>query len=102
MSTRLASFPFARNNQIPADAQTFITAINSAGPTQIALESEGRAYLLLRNTTSYTVRYFYNVGDYAVGFILKPQDTARIVNKKAVYVQAESGSGNVCYDIGIG
>lgn len=102
MSTRLASFPFARNGQVPADATTLVFAVNSAGPTQIALESEGRAYLLLRNTTGSTIRYFYQIGDYAVGFILKASDTARIINKKAVWVQCETGSGSVCVDIGNG
>jgi len=102
MTTRLASFPYARNGQIPKDAQTYQSAINNVSPTLISPASEARAYILLRNTTSSTIRYFYSVGDYSVGFILKPQDTVRIVNKKAVYVQSETSSGTVCYDIGIG
>jgi hypothetical protein len=102
MSTRLASFPYARNGQIPKDAQTYSSSVNSGAPTLISPASEARAYILLRNTTGSTIRYFYNVGDYAVGFILKPQDTVRIVNKKAVYVQSESSTGNICYDIGVG
>lgn len=102
MSTRLASFPFARNGQIPADAQTYITAVNSSGETQISPNMDDRAYILLRNTTTSVLRYFYNSGDYAIGFTLKPQDTIRIVNRRSVFVQLETGSGNICYDIGIG
>lgn len=102
MSSRLASFPFARNGQIPKDAQTYWSAVNNSGPTLISPNSESRAYILLRNTSGSTIRYFYNIGDYTVGMILKPQDTVRIVNKRSVYVQSESGAGNVCYDIGVG
>lgn len=102
MTTRLASFPNARSGQVPADAQTLQLAVNSAGPTLLTASSDARAYILLRNTTGAVLRYFYDVGDYAVGFILKPQDTVRIINRKAVHLQLESGAGVVCADIGIG
>lgn len=102
MSTRLASFPFARQNQIPAGADTFRLTLNAGTPVVISAPSEDRAYILLRNISNSKIRYFYNTSDFANGMVLNPGDTARIVNRQEVSVQIESGSGDICYDIGIG
>jgi len=102
MTTRLASFPNSRNNQIPADAKTYKYAVDDTAPVQISMPSNERAYILLRNTTGTILRYFYNIGDYLVGMPLYPNDTVRIVNRKAVFIQTESGSGVASADIGIG
>ena len=102
MTTRLASFPSSRNNQIPAGAQTFKFPVDDTAPVLISGLSNERAYILLRNTTDNVLRYFYKVGDYAVGMPLNPSDSVRIVNREAVYIQTESGSGNASADIGIG
>ena len=102
MSTRLASFPSSRNNQIPADAKTYKFNVTDVAPVEISMPSNDRAYILLRNTTGNILRYFYEIGDYLVGMPLNPSDSVRIVNRKAVYIQLESGSGDASADIGIG
>jgi|GEM_PF-4206510 len=101
MGVNLASFPFARQGQVPAEADTIKMNVVAGTEYPIAPASEDRAYILLRNYTGGDLLYYYEAGDDANGFILKPYDTARLVNRMATYIKPVS-SGTVCIDIGIG
>lgn len=101
MAVELASFPFARQGQVPAEATTQKLAVVAGNEYMIAPASDDRAYILLRNTTNAKLVYYYISGDDINGFTLNPQDTARIVNRMTTYIKCLA-SGNVCIDIGVG
>lgn len=101
MAVTLASFPFARQGQVPAEADTTKMAVVAGAEYLIAPASDDRAYILLRNTTGAKLVYYYQAGDDANGFTLNPQDTARIINRMPTYIKPQA-SGEVCIDIGIG
>lgn len=101
MAIDLASFPFARQGQVPSEADT--VRLNAVAGTEymVAPASEDRAYLMIRNTTGGKLVYYYQAGDDANGFTLNPQDTARLVNRMPTYIKVVT-SGVVCIDIGLG
>ena len=101
MATDLASFPFARQGQVPAEATTTEMNITAGAEYEIASESETRSYILLRNLTSGVLRYYYFAGADFQGFTVKPFDTVRIVNRMAVYIMG-AVDGKVCFDVGNG
>lgn len=101
MSIPLASFPSARNDQVPADAQTLKIPVVANVETQITNTTEGRAYFEFRNMTSGPLVYYYEPGDQANGFTVFPNEYKRIVNRKSVYVTSQ-GSGMIDTDISIG
>jgi len=101
MALDLASFPFARQGQVPADADTYTLSLVAGTEYPILPASEDRAYVLLRNLTGGTLLYYYSAGNDANGFTVKPFDTVRIVNRMPIFIKGAS-SGTVCYDVGIG
>jgi hypothetical protein len=94
---KLASLPAARGFQVAADG---LTGRHLVDTNQLLIDapSELRAYYLLQNLTSYTLRYFYKDGDFANGMTILPKCGVRIVVRNKIYLQLESGSGEVCFD----
>lgn len=101
MSIALASFPSARNDQVPADAKT--QKFNAVAGVELLIENNSttRAYFEFRNMTSAKLVYYYEAGDQANGFTIMPYEYKRIVNRKFVYVTTEA-SGVIDTDISLG
>lgn len=95
--TVLASFPSSRNQQVPADPHTFKLPVVAGTELLIAVASDTRAYLELRNLTGMDLVYYYEAGDDANGFPVKHLEYKIIVNKGAIYVKALT-SGFIAID----
>jgi hypothetical protein len=98
---KLASLPAARGYQVPASGETMRYIVNTVQMT-LDLSSETRAYLMLQNLGSTSIRYFYVDGGYADGFTVLPYSVVTIVVRETIYLQREIGSGEVCLDRGQG
>jgi hypothetical protein len=94
---KLASLPLARASQIAASGITGRHAVDT-NELEIDTSSEIRAYFLLQNLTSHTLRYFYVSGGFADGFTILPKCGVRIVVREKIYIQLESGAGEICFD----
>lgn len=101
MSIPLASFPSARNDQVPADAKTEKFPVTAGVEAIISPVADTRAYFELRNMTNAKLVYYYTSGDQANGFTVMPFEYKRIVNRKAVYIMPDA-SGIVDTDISVG
>lgn len=94
---KLASLPAARGFQVASDATTHRIAVDT-NEQLVDVPSELRAYFMLQNLTTHTLRYFYKTGDFAQGFTVLPKCGVRIVARNSIYLQFEAGSGTVCFD----
>lgn len=94
---KLASLPAARGFQVAADGLTGRYAVDT-NELMVDAPSELRAYYLLQNLSSHTLRYFYVSGGFAEGFTILPKCGVRIVVRNTIYLQLESGTGEVCFD----
>lgn len=99
--TVLASFPSSRNQQVPAEPQTLRLPVVADTELLVAVASDTRAYLEIRNLTNGDMVYYYETGDHANGFIVKQMEYKIIVNKGAVYVRS-SVSGEIAVDVANG
>jgi hypothetical protein len=95
--TKLASLPAARGFQVASDAVTQRIIVDT-NEQLVDVASELRAYFMLQNTTTHTLRYFYKAGDFAQGFTVLPKCGVRIVARNTIYLQFEAGSGVICFD----
>ena len=98
---KLASLPAARNQQIAASGTTTRVPVTTS-ELMVDTSSETRAYVLLENLSNHILRYFYVAGGFSEGFSILPKSGVRIIVREAIYLQLESGSGEVCFDRGEG